>query len=247
MMPVATMNREPWTDIETARASRTNVGRVERWLSMAAGGALAAYGFKRRSTPGGAAALAGAALLYRGATGHCAIKEAITRNRGGSGDASVADRGSDTRTQLGGAAGIHVEESIIVDRPVADVYRFWRNIENLPRFMNHLESVAQREGGLSHWVAKGPAGSTVEWDARIINDIPNRVIAWQSLEGSTVATAGSVTFENTPRGTDVRVHFQYNPPAGKLGAAVAWLFGEEPNIQVREDLRRFKEVVEGRR
>ena len=244
-MAVATMDRERWTGTEIARASRTNVGRVERWLSMVAGGALAAYGFKRRSTPGGAAALAGAALLYRGATGHCAIKAAIGRGRGTNGHASVADRGSDTRTQLGGPAGIHVEEWITVERPVAEVYRFWRNLENLPRFMNHLGSVAQREGGISHWVAKGPAGAKVEWDARIINDIPNKVIAWQSLEGSMVSTAGSVNFDATPRGTTtVRVHFQYNPPAGKLGAAVAWLFGEEPNIQVREDLRRFKEYLE---
>ena len=245
-MAVATMDRERWTETEVPRSSRTNVGRVERWVSMVAGGALAAYGFKRRSTPGGAAALAGAALLYRGATGHCAIKEAIARNRTGNGHAAVADRGSDTRTQLGGAAGIHVEEQITIDRPGTEVYRFWRNLENLPRFMNHLESVAQREAGISHWVAKGPAGTRVEWDARIINDIPNRVIAWQSLEGSMVSTAGSVNFESAPRGTIVRVHFQYNPPAGKVGAAVAWLFGEEPNIQVREDLRRFKEVMEGR-
>jgi len=245
-MAVATMDRERWTETEVPRSSRTKVGRVERWVSMVAGGALAAYGFKRRSTPGGAAALAGAALLYRGATGHCAIKEAIARNRTGNGHAAVADRGSDTRTQLGGAAGIHVEEQITIDRPGTEVYRFWRNLENLPRFMNHLESVAQREAGISHWVAKGPAGTRVEWDARIINDIPNRVIAWQSLEGSMVSTAGSVNFESAPRGTIVRVHFQYNPPAGKVGAAVAWLFGEEPNTQVREDLCRFKEVMEGR-
>lgn len=246
-MAVATNDRERWTETETSRRSRTNVTGVERWVTMVAGGALAAYGFKRRSTPGGAAALAGAALLYRGATGHCAIKEAIARKRSGNGHADVADRGSDTRTQLGGAAGIHVEESITIDRPVTEVYRFWRNLENLPRFMNHLETVAEREGGISHWVATGPAGTRVEWDARIINDIPNRVIAWQSLEGSMVSTAGSVNFESTPNGTIVRVHFQYNPPAGKLGAAVAWLFGEEPNIQVREDLRRFKEVTEGRK
>jgi uncharacterized membrane protein len=246
MMAVATMDRERWTETEISRRSGTNVGRVERWVSMVAGGALAAYGLKRRSAPGGAAALAGAALLYRGATGHCAIKAAITGNRSGNGHTTVADRGSDTRAQLGGAAGIHVEEWITIERPVTEVYRFWRNLENLPRFMNHLESVAQREGGISHWVAKGPAGTKVEWDARIINDIPNKVIAWQSLEGSMVSTAGSVTFESAPRGTVVRVHFQYNPPAGKVGAAVAWLFGEEPNIQVREDLRRFKEVMEGR-
>jgi uncharacterized membrane protein len=240
-MAVATMNREPWTETGTMRGSRSNVGGVERWISMVAGGALAAYGLKRRSTPGGAAALAGAALLYRGATGHCAIKEAITRR---SGHAAIADLGSDTRAQLGGAGGIHVEETVTIDRPIAEVYRFWRNFENLPRFMNHLESVSQRDGGITHWVAKGPAGSRVEWDARIINDIPNKVIAWQSLEGSTVSTAGSVTFESMGRGTLVRVHFQYNPPAGKLGAGVAWVFGEEPGLQVREDLHRFKQFME---
>ena len=104
--------------------------------------------------------------------------------------------------------------------------------------------MATREAGISHWVAKGPAGVPVEWDARIINEIENRLIGWQSLEGSTVATAGSVHFDETPRGTQVRVHFQYDPPAGKVGAAVARLFGEEPNLQVREDLRRLKEILE---
>ena len=243
-MAVATMDRERWTEAETPRRSHSNVTGVERWVSMVAGGALAAYALKRRSRQGGAAALAGAALLYRGATGHCALKQAIA---GRTGTDYAADRGSDTRTQLGGAAGIHVEESITIDRPVTEVYRFWRNLENLPRFMEHLETVAEREGGISHWVARGPAGTRVEWDARIINDIPNRVIAWQSLEGSMISTAGSVNFESTARGTLVRVHFQYNPPAGKLGAAVARLLGEEPGIQVQEDLRRFKEVMEGRR
>src|SRR5262249_18820127 len=171
MMAVATMERERWTASETARTSRTSVGGLERWLSMGAGGALGAYGVKRRSVPGGAAALAGAALLYWGATGHSAVKKAIGRTRRTSGHAAVADRGSDTRTQLGGPAGIHVEEWITVDRPVAEVYRFWRNLENLPRFMNHLESVAQREGGISHWAAKGPAGTAGGWAARHIDSL----------------------------------------------------------------------------
>jgi uncharacterized membrane protein len=155
-----------------------------------------------------------------------------------------ADRESDTRQQLGGAAGIHVEDAVTVNRPVGEVFRFWRNLENLPTFMNHLELVAEREQGISHWVARGPAGMKVEWDARIINEIDNKLIGWQSLEGSMVSTAGSVNFRETPRGTDVRVHLQYNPPAGKLGAAIAWMFGEEPGLQVREDLRRFKQLIE---
>jgi uncharacterized membrane protein len=227
-----------------------NVGRVERWLSMAAGGALAAYALKRRQLPGGAAALAGAALLYRGATGHCDVYHALginrsrSRNSGGYGTGVIADRGSDTRAQLGGARGIHVEESVTVNRPLADLYRFWRNFENLPTFMNHLESVAMREEGVSHWVAKGPAGMRVEWDARIINEVSNKVIGWQSLDGSTISTAGSVNFDQDPHGTRVTVNLQYNPPGGRLGAAVAKLFGEEPNQTIREDLRRFKQLME---
>jgi len=229
---------------------RVNVGRVERWLSMAAGGALAAYALRRRELPGGAAALAGAALLYRGATGHCDVYHALginrspARNSGGYGTGVIADRGSDTRTQLGGARGIHVEESVTINRPLADLYRFWRNFENLPTFMNHLESVAMRDEGVSHWVAKGPAGMRVEWDARIINEVSNKVIGWQSLDGSMISTAGSVNFDQDPHGTRVTVNLQYNPPGGRLGAAVAKLFGEEPNQTIREDLSRFKQLME---
>jgi uncharacterized membrane protein len=236
-----------WSD--TPNGARVNVGRVERLLSMVAGGALAAYGMRRRSTPGGAATLAGAALLHRGATGHCNVYGALGINRAGShasghGTGEIADRGSDTRQKLGGSRGIRVEESVTVNRPIADVYRFWRNFENLPQFMQHLELVATREAGISHWVAKGPAGMTVEWDARIINEIENKLIGWQSLEGSTIATAGSVNFDETEHGTRIRVNLQYSPPGGKLGAAVARLFGEEPQLQIREDLRRFKALLE---
>jgi uncharacterized membrane protein len=236
-----------WHDHEARPlpGSRINIGKLERWLSLVAGGALAAYGMKRRSVPGGTAALAGAALLYRGATGHCDIYQALGVNRADREDNGfTADWESDTRQQLGGTAGIHVEESILINKPLGEVFRFWRDFENLPRFMNHLESVSVREEGISHWVAHGPAGTKVEWDARIINEIHHKLIAWQSLEGSTVSTAGSVNFRRTRRGTEVRVNLQYNPPAGKLGAAVAWLFGEEPSVQIREDLRRFKQLME---
>jgi len=230
-------------------AWRVNVGRTERWLSMIAGGALAAYGLRRRSRPGGAAAVAGAALLYRGATGHCDVYQALGINRANGpaferGTGVIADRGSDTRRQLGGDRGIRVEASITINRPVHDVFRFWRDFENLPTFMQHLESVATREAGISHWVANGPAGTRVEWDARIINEIDDTLIAWQSLEGSDVATAGSVNFDDMGHGTRVRVHLQYNPPGGKLGAAIARLLSEDPNVQIREDLRRLKALFE---
>jgi len=229
--------------------TQVNVGRIERWLSFIAGAALTTYAIKRRTTASGSAALAGAGLMYRGATGHCHVYEALGVNRADGhavlrGTGMVADRDSDTRRRLGGYRGIHVDESITIHRPVSEVYRYWRNFENLPRFMRHLESVAMREEGISHWVARGPAGTTVEWDARIINEVDNKVIGWQSLEGSTIATAGSVHFAETAGGTLMRVHLQYSPPAGKLGSAVAWLFGEEPSQQIREDLQRFKTLME---
>jgi uncharacterized membrane protein len=186
------------------------------WLPVVAASAAAAYAFTKRQ--GHRSSIRGTGVL--------------------------ADRGSDTRRRLGGRAGIHVEQAVTVYRPVAEVFRFWRDFDNLPTFMNHLQAVSQREGGISHWVARGPAGTTVEWDARIINEIDNKLIAWQSLEGSMISTAGSVTFRDTPRGTEVRVHLQYNPPGGRVGAAFAWLFGEEPSAQIREDLRRFKQLIE---
>jgi len=227
-----------------------NVGRVERWLSLVVGAALAAYGLKRRRRYGESAAMAGAALLYRGATGHCDVYHVLGVNRSNGhrateeGTGLIADRGSDTRYQLGGNRGIHVKDSVMIHRPARELYRFWRNFENLPTFMEHLESVSVQEEGISHWVAKGLPGIPVEWDARIINEVEDRLIGWQSLEGSMISTAGSVHFDHDFRGTRVTVHLQYNPPAGRLGAAVAWMFGEEPNQTIREDLRRFKLLME---
>jgi len=213
---------------------------------MIAGGMLAAWALKRRDpVEGSAAAVGAAALLYRGATGHCHVYDALGVDHGRHrGTGISADRYSNTRQRLGGSRGIHVEESVTINRPIAEVFRFWRNFENLPQFMEHLDAVAVREEGISHWVAKAPAGMHVEWDARIINEVDNKLIGWQSLEGSSVATAGSVNFDETEHGTRVRIHLQYDPPAGRLGALVAKLFGEEPNQTVREDLRRFKRLLE---
>ena len=145
-----------------------------------------------------------------------------------------------------GNNGVHANASCIVNRDPDDVYRFWREFRNLPRFMDHLESVEEIGEGRSHWVAKGPAGMRVEWDAMIVADDPGRVITWRSLENSDVDNAGAVRFERAPggRGTIIKVNIQYNPPAGVVGATVAWLFGEEPNQQLDDDLRRFKQVME---
>ena len=142
--------------------------------------------------------------------------------------------------------GTRVRKSITVNRPADEVYAFWRNFENLPRFMKHLESVQVTGGGRSHWKAKAPAGTTVEWDAEVYNEKEGELIAWRTLEGSQVASAGSVRFEPAAggRGTKVRVVLKYDPPGGVIGAAVARLFGENPEQQISEDLRRFKQLME---
>jgi uncharacterized membrane protein len=139
-----------------------------------------------------------------------------------------------------------VRKSLIINRSPEELYQFWRDFENLPRFMRHLESVRLTEGGRSHWVAKAPAGTSVEWDAEITEDRPNELIAWRSLDGAEVENSGSVHFERAPgdRGTIVKVEIDYNPPGGVIGAAVARLFGEEPGQQAQESLRTLKQVME---
>ena len=151
-----------------------------------------------------------------------------------------------TKTALGGVRGVHVRESIRLEVPLADVYGFWRRLENLPRFMTHLDRVTESSDGKSHWVAAGPAGLAVEWDAEIINEVDNKLIAWRSLPGSDVVSAGSVNFDaaRAGRSTEVSVDLQYAPPAGKAGALIASLFGREPSQTIREDLRHFKQLLE---
>jgi uncharacterized membrane protein len=161
-------------------------------------------------------------------------------------DVLCAQRLSGAARGTGAEHGIRVQRSITVNRPAEEVYAFWRNFENLPRFMQHLESVETLDGRRSHWKAKAPAGTSVEWDAETTEDRPNELIAWRSTEGATVPNEGVVRFEPAAggRGTEVHVDLRYEPPAGKLGALVAKLFGEEPTQQVRDDLRRFKRNVE---
>ena len=146
----------------------------------------------------------------------------------------------------GGNQGIHATGRCIVNAPPEEVYNFWRNFQNLPRFMRHLEAVHDLGDGRSHWKANGPAGMEVEWDATIIADVPGEVITWRSLEGADVDNAGAVRFERAAggRGTIVKVNMQYNPIGGVIGAAIAKLFGEEPEQQMDDDLRRFKQVME---
>ena len=141
---------------------------------------------------------------------------------------------------------IRVQRSITINRSPEELYRFWHHFDNLPRFMHHLQSVQSTGEKRSHWKAKAPVGMTVEWDAEIIADRPHELIAWRSLEGAGVDNAGSVHFKSAPggRGTEVRVELQYIPPGGVIGATIAKLLGEEPGQQVKEDLRRFKQLME---
>jgi len=137
-------------------------------------------------------------------------------------------------------------QAITVRQPVDEVYRFWHRFENLPRFMANLESVQMINDRISRWRAKGPAGSTVEWEAETIEDLPNELIAWQSLPGSDVQHTGRVRFCEAPagRGTEVKVEMVFRPPAGIVGEKIAFLFGKDPKQMLREDMRRFKQVME---
>jgi uncharacterized membrane protein len=218
--------------------SELNVAQVERWASALGGAALAVYGLRQRSVAGAMMAASGGALIARGATGHCPVYAVAGVN--------TADGERDTRQALGGSRGIHVESAVTINRPAAELYAFWRNFENLPKFMPHLVSVRRIDDRRSHWVAKAPAGRTVEWDAEIVNEIHHELIGWRTLHDSSVVSAGSVHFKSAGpnRGTQVYVHMQYSPPAGRLGAAIAWMLGHEPNQTIREDLRRFKQLLE---
>ncbi|HJU89899.1 MAG TPA: SRPBCC family protein [Gemmatimonadaceae bacterium] len=160
-------------------------------------------------------------------------------------DVYAAERMSRTSTN-GEEQTVDVARAVTVNRPVEEVYEFWRNFENLPRFMKHLESVQDLGGGRSRWKARGPAGTTVEWEAEVLEDVPNERISWHSVEGSEVWNEGTVLFREAPggRGTEVVVVISYDPPAGKLGQIFAKLFREEPGQQVFDDLRAFKQVME---
>lgn len=141
---------------------------------------------------------------------------------------------------------LRAQSSLTVNRPAEEVYRQWRDLEKLPEFMAHLESVRTTGNGRSHWVARAPAGRTVEWDAEIVDERPNELIAWRSVDPATVPNAGKVIFApvRDGRATEMTVELEYHPPGGKVGKAVATLLGEDPQQQLRDDLRRFKQVIE---
>jgi uncharacterized membrane protein len=220
--------------MEQPMQTKINVGATERKVSLATGVALLAYLLTRRPDMklGLPLGLDAAYMLYRGATGHCVVYEMMDINR-------VED----------GHRGIQVQRSVTVNKPREELFRIWRNFENLPRFMTHLQrvDVDEADGGKrSHWAAKAPLGREVEWDSEIIEERENEHVAWKSLPGSLVESMGAVQFSDAPggRGTIVTVSMEYHPPAGSMGAAIAKMFGEEPAVQIKEDLRHFKQMME---
>lgn len=220
------------------KQDRINVGTVERWLSGLAGGALSSYGIMRRDWFGAMLAGLGGALIVRGATGHSFVYQGLNRN--------TSPDNTRNATSVRHNQGTKVVHAVTIQKSPAELYHFWHNFENLSRFMQHLQSVTVKDVTHSHWVAKAPADRTVSWDAEIINDKENELIAWRSVGDADVDNAGSVHFTPAPggRGTVVKVVLEYAPPAGQAGKLVAKLFGEDPDTQVREDLRHFKEIME---
>ncbi|HEY1015612.1 MAG TPA: SRPBCC family protein [Herpetosiphonaceae bacterium] len=215
------------------KAAKGNISVAERWLSVVSGGALLGYGARQRGLAGAGLALLGGALAGRGVSARCMVYKALGINTAE--DSTPADK-----------ASITVQRTLTVNITPELAYRFWHNFENLPTFMQHLESVTKLDDQRSRWVAKAPFGRTVQWEAEITEDYPNERISWRSLPGADVPNNGTVSFKPSSNGfgTEVCVELEYTPPVGKLGATVAKLFGEEPQQQVNGDLRRFKQLVE---
>lgn len=208
-----------------------NVGHGERMASIAVGSGLLALGLPRRSPIGWSLAVTGAALLYRGLRGYCAVFHALGIDR------ATAEQGRR------GNLGVKVERAVSMEESAEKIYGFWRDFRNLPLIMPNVESVTVRSATRSHWVVKGPMGSRIEWDAEIINDKPHELIAWRTV-GSRVEHAGAVHFEARPDGgTLVRMALQYHPPGGELMHMVAALFGEDPGARIEEDLTRLKDAL----
>jgi len=212
-----------------------NVGRTEREFSVAAGGALVALGLLGPRQARALSFLTGVGLVYRGITGHCHLYDALGINT--------------ARTETPGVPakqGFKYEQAIAIQRPPAELYREWRNLPRLPQIMQHVDSVTPLDERRSEWVACGPMNIRLRWEAEIIEDRENELIAWQSLPGGDVETAGSVHFRplGEGRGTAIQLSLKYNPPGGRVTAGLAWLLGQGAEVRIDEDLHRFKSVME---
>jgi uncharacterized membrane protein len=227
-------NRVFWGRLNT----ELNVGRTERWISGVAGVALLGFGLGRRRFR--AVLLpAGIALLHRALTGRSQINRVLRRN------SALSEGRISSVASLDRGEGRKIEVAVMIHRPPGELFRFWRQLDNLPRFMDNLESVTVLDSRHSHWVAKGPVGTRVEWEAEIHNEIEDELIAWRSLPGADVDQAGSVHFSPAAEGqTEVRVVMRYSGPGRGVGDVVAQILGDDPERQIADDLRRFKQVMD---
>src|SRR5688572_760467 len=232
---MATMKQADFGSQAIEQQRAVNVGDAERVASVLGGAALALYGLSRMSLGGLVLAAVGGILGYRGVSGHCSGYAALGVDRARKGTGTVE-----------GNLGVKIDKAVTVNAPPERVYAFWRNFENLPRIMTNLDRVKVIDDKRSRWVVKAPVGMKVEWEAEIINDKPNELIAWRSVDNALVNHAGSVHFERTPEGsgTIVRVSLQYDPPGGQFGHAVASLFNEDAGTQIEQDLQNFKKAFE---
>ncbi|HLV24716.1 MAG TPA: SRPBCC family protein [Gemmatimonadales bacterium] len=221
--------------------STANVGRRERIGSALIGGALAAAGLRSRGPMAAALLFGGSALVARGAGGRCPVYASMGIDRAHM-HGPVKQRGPNA--VLDASESVRVEHSVTVARSADDLWDYWRELENLPQIMRHILEVRDLGDGESSWVARGPAGTRIRWRARIINEVPGEMLAWKSLEGADIPNAGSVHFTPVRDGTRVRVLFEYDPPAGRIGATIAALFRGDPDLQVREDMVRFRRAME---
>jgi len=212
-----------------------NVGEVERYGSILGGLGLILTGFVRRGSSGVLLGVLGALLVRRGVTGQCALYQSLGVSGAKSERPGVPDN-----------VGMNLEHSIIINRPRETIYAFWRHLPNLALVMKHIERINLLDERRSHWVVLTPRGRRVEWDAVIINEHPNEMIAWESLPGAKIENAGTVRFEPEPhgKGTVVRVKLEYNPPGGLLGRLTGSLFGERAALEIKEDLAQFKKMME---
>ena len=211
-----------------------NVGTKERWVSGLGGAALALWGLRRRSVPGLLLAAAGGALAWRGVSGWCGLYGALGIDR--------ADRPGTV-----GNLGVKVDREITVAAPPERLYHFWRNFDNLPRIMSHIERVEVLSDTRSRWHAKVPGGIPLSWEAEIINDQRPNLIAWRTVPGSTVSHAGSVRFTPAGSGTRIEVSLQYDPPGGTLAHTVASFMGADAGRLLASDLEEFKRALESGR
>ena len=211
---------------------------VERWGTIIGGGMLMKWGLRHGGISGLLGLAAGGVMAWSGANGR--LPKSLGSLAGNRHEGEIASR-------RGWSTTAAVSATVTVDRPAEELYRFWRDFSNLPKIMEHIEGIEVLDSRRSRWTVSAPAGSTVTWHSRVTEDEPNRRIAWESEPGADVRNAGWVEFRPAPagRGTEVHALIVYEPPAGQIGRLVAKLFQEEPGVQMRQDLGRFKRLMEG--